>query len=294
MNLSVIKELFFVFILLFVGASAYAQTAEKEKRIAVSMRKIGHQFLLKSGDNTSRVLPIEKQDDSYRISFDTIFEFWPDDLVEIVDRVLSESNLTKNYIIEIENCITKEIVYAYQVLESDDLDLIPCRTRKQAEGCYSVLFTDLSPDVVLTDEQGLSKETNFGLKITLSAFVLFLGFLFIRKTFKADNVEEGIDSKNIFIGSHRFDTVNLELELGETKEQLTSKESDLLLLLHRHLNEIVKREEILKSVWGDEGDYVGRTLDVFISKLRKRFQEDQNIKIVNVRGVGYKLIINTP
>ena len=294
MNLSVIKELLFVLILLLVGATATAQTAEKEKRTAVSMRKIGHQFLLKSGDNTSRVLPVEKQDDSYRISFDTIFEFWPDDLVEIVDRVLSESNLTKNYIIEIENCITKEIVYAYQVLESDDLDLIPCRTRKQAEGCYSVLFTDLSPDVVLTDEQGLSKETNFGLKITLSACVLFLGFLFIRKTFKADNVEEGIDSKNIFIGSHRFDTVNLELELGETKEQLTSKESDLLLLLHRHVNEIVKREEILKSVWGDEGDYVGRTLDVFISKLRKRFQEDQNIKIVNVRGVGYKLIINTP
>lgn len=294
MNLSVIKELGFVLILLLVGATATAQTAEKEKRTAVSMRKIGHQFLLKSGDNTSRVLPVEKQDDSYRISFDTIFEFWPDDLVGIVDRVLSESNLTKNYIIEIENCITKEIVYAYQVLESDDLDLIPCRTRKQAEGCYSVLFTDLSPDVVLTDEQGLSKETNFGLKITLSAFVLFLGFLFIRKTFKADNVEEGIDSKNIFIGSHRFDTVNLELELGETKEQLTSKESDLLLLLHRHVNEIVKREEILKSVWGDEGDYVGRTLDVFISKLRKRFQEDQNIKIVNVRGVGYKLIINTP
>lgn len=294
MNLRVIKELVFVLLLLLLGFLANAQTSEDEKQIEVSMRKIGHQFLLKSGDNTSRVLPIEKQDNSYRISFDTIFEFWPDDLVEIVDRVLSESNLTKNYIIEIENCISKEIVYAYQVLESDDLDLIPCRTRKQAEGCYSVLFTDLSPDVVLTDEQGLSKETNFGLKITLSAFVLFFGFLFIRKTFKADNVEEGIDSKNIFIGSHRFDTVNLELELGETKEQLTSKESDLLLLLHRHVNEIVKREEILKSVWGDEGDYVGRTLDVFISKLRKRFQEDQNIKIVNVRGVGYKLIINTP
>jgi DNA-binding response OmpR family regulator len=156
------------------------------------------------------------------------------------------------------------------------------------------LFTDLSPDEVLTEWQGMKSETYLGLKIILSAFVLFLGFLFLRKTFKADNVEEGIDSKNIFIGSHSFDTVNLELELGETKEQLTSKESDLLLLLHRHVNEIVKREEILKSVWGDEGDYVGRTLDVFISKLRKRFQEDQNIKIVNVRGVGYKLIINTP
>ena len=294
MNLSVIKELSFVLILLFVGASANAQTAEKEKQMEVSMRKIGHQFLLKSGDNTSRVLPIEKQGNTYSISFDTIFEFWPDDLVEIVDRVLSESNLTQSYIIEIENCLTKEIVYAYQVLESDDLDLIPCRTRKQAEGCYSVLFTDLSPDVVLTDEQELKSETYLGLKITLGAMLLFFGFLFLRKLFKVDNVEDCIDSKNIFIGSNRFDTVNLELKLGETKEQLTSKESDLLLLLHRHVNEIVKREEILKSVWGDEGDYVGRTLDVFISKLRKRFQEDQNIKIVNVRGVGYKLIINTP
>jgi len=56
------------------------------------------------------------------------------------------------------------------------------------------------------------------------------------------------------------------------------------------VNTTVEREVILNIVWGDEGDYVGRTLDVFISKLRKKLEVDSSIKIVNIRGVGYKLV----
>jgi DNA-binding response OmpR family regulator len=57
------------------------------------------------------------------------------------------------------------------------------------------------------------------------------------------------------------------------------------------VNSTVEREHILKTIWGDEGSYIGRTLDVFISKLRKRLEADTKVKIVNVRGVGYKLIL---
>jgi DNA-binding response OmpR family regulator len=64
------------------------------------------------------------------------------------------------------------------------------------------------------------------------------------------------------------------------------------LLLHSSANSTLERECILRAVWGDEGDYVGRTLDVFISKLRKKLDADSSLKIVNVRGVGYKLILN--
>ena len=62
-------------------------------------------------------------------------------------------------------------------------------------------------------------------------------------------------------------------------------------MLYEKLNETVEKEVILKEVWGDEGDYVGRTLDVFISKLRKKLEADPNVKIVNIRGVGYKLVV---
>lgn len=58
------------------------------------------------------------------------------------------------------------------------------------------------------------------------------------------------------------------------------------------VNATVERDDILKSVWGDDGDYVGRTLDVFISKLRKKLEADSNIKIINIRGIGYKLVLN--
>jgi DNA-binding response OmpR family regulator len=80
--------------------------------------------------------------------------------------------------------------------------------------------------------------------------------------------------------------------IGDQKIELTNKEADLLLLLHKTVNEAVTREVILNMVWGDEGDYVGRTLDVFISKLRKKLATNPSAKIITIRGVGYKLVID--
>lgn len=65
----------------------------------------------------------------------------------------------------------------------------------------------------------------------------------------------------------------------------------MLGLLYTNINRNVTREDILQIVWGDEGDYLGRTLDVFISKLRKKLETDPNIKIVNIRGVGYRMVL---
>jgi DNA-binding response OmpR family regulator len=95
----------------------------------------------------------------------------------------------------------------------------------------------------------------------------------------------------ISLGVYLFNRITGELKLNEQKTQLTGKESDLLQLLFENLNTTVERDVILSEVWGDEGDYVGRTLDVFISKLRKKLEEDNSVKIANVRGVGYKLVI---
>jgi DNA-binding response OmpR family regulator len=74
--------------------------------------------------------------------------------------------------------------------------------------------------------------------------------------------------------------------------ELSSKESELLLLLFSHKNKTLEREFLLHVIWGDEGDYVGRTLDVFISKLRKKLEADPSLKIVNIRGVGYRFVVS--
>ncbi|MGI9158354.1 MAG: winged helix-turn-helix domain-containing protein, partial [Saprospiraceae bacterium] len=75
---------------------------------------------------------------------------------------------------------------------------------------------------------------------------------------------------------------------GDQSETLTQKEADLLKLLGEHRNEVVKRSFILETIWGKDDYFLGRSLDVFISRLRKYLKDDPRIKIENIHGVGFK------
>ena len=101
-------------------------------------------------------------------------------------------------------------------------------------------------------------------------------------------------SEEVFeLGSFRFDPRNLTLLHPQGEKVLTQKEAEVLELLWRNKTRILKREEILKKVWGDDDYFLGRSLDVFISKLRKYLKEDPSLEIVNYHGVGFRLEQNT-
>jgi len=91
------------------------------------------------------------------------------------------------------------------------------------------------------------------------------------------------------IGDYVFDTVNYSLKHSDFEKTLTKKEAKILILLCKHLNNVTARELILNGVWGQNDYFVGRSLDVFITKLRKYLKEDENIQLVNVHGIGFKL-----
>lgn len=91
------------------------------------------------------------------------------------------------------------------------------------------------------------------------------------------------------IGRYSFDTKNLKLTCDDCDTELTQREGDLLKLLLQHKNNVVSREKILIELWGDDDYFKGRSLDVFITRLRKCLQQDQQIRIVNVHGVGFRL-----
>lgn len=95
----------------------------------------------------------------------------------------------------------------------------------------------------------------------------------------------------IEIGSYNFDTKTLLLTHENKTQRVTEKESLLLQFLYKHKNQLVKREEILKAVWGNDDFFSGRSMDVFISRLRKYFTEDSSIKIESIRGVGLEFKI---
>ncbi|MFT4575219.1 MAG: two-component system response regulator TrcR [Polaribacter sp.] len=99
-----------------------------------------------------------------------------------------------------------------------------------------------------------------------------------------------IQSSSIKIGDYVFNHTKQTLEHKENTVALTHRESELLFLLTQNKNEISDRSFILKKLWGIDDFFNARSMDVFITKLRKKLKNDENIQIVNVRGYGYKLI----
>ena len=93
------------------------------------------------------------------------------------------------------------------------------------------------------------------------------------------------------IGRFVFDTQKQVLTLDGRQTKLTTKESELLSLLCAHANEILQRDFALKSIWFDDNYFNARSMDVYITKLRKHLKDDENVEIINIHGKGYKLII---
>ncbi|WP_430613847.1 response regulator transcription factor [Flavobacterium sp. JP2137] len=97
------------------------------------------------------------------------------------------------------------------------------------------------------------------------------------------------ESQIIDIGSYSFDYSNLSLIHPKKRQRLTQREADLLQLLLQHNRNLLKREVILKAIWHSDDYFSGRSLDVFVSRLRKYFEYDQNIRLLSVRGIGYEI-----
>ena len=94
------------------------------------------------------------------------------------------------------------------------------------------------------------------------------------------------EKEKIQIGNYSFDSHRMCLEIDNKTQQLTEKEALLIQFFYEHKNQIIKRETILKAIWKTDDFFSGRSMDVFISKLRKYFQEDSRISIESIRFVG--------
>lgn len=94
------------------------------------------------------------------------------------------------------------------------------------------------------------------------------------------------------IGRYVFNPTNYQLQLEDAIQRLTEKEAQLISYLFKNKNQLVKRDDLLNHVWGSDDFFSGRSMDVFISRLRKYFKEDQAISIESARGVGLTFKIN--
>ncbi len=95
----------------------------------------------------------------------------------------------------------------------------------------------------------------------------------------------------INIGEYEFDIANFELRFNSNVQKITEKETELLYYLYSNKNQLIRRNDILQAIWYKTDFFSGRSMDVFIARLRKRFQGDSNIKIETVRGIGLEFNI---
>lgn len=102
--------------------------------------------------------------------------------------------------------------------------------------------------------------------------------------------EPGDELQNFEIGKYTYDYNRQTLHLGEEEIKLTTKENELLYLLCKNRNGVLERKFALKAIWGDDNYFNGRSMDVYIAKLRRHLKEDESIEIMNVHGRGFKLL----
>ncbi len=261
-----------------------------EKKLKVALRAVGHELLLCQGDKSSVVLPIIQDSNVFRVSLSNHIAFNPDDLITITNQVLTEYGIHKNYLVEVIHCDSKDITHSFigSTLYSD-LEA-PCIDRRIDLGCYEILWSDITDQS--NNNKSLNNENEYRYAI-IGLLMICLGcilFIFSRLKRKIELKQSPINI--LQLADATIDEKSMTISSGKNMIKLSHKEYELFILLFNNENKIVSRKEILMKVWDDEGDYVGRTLDVFISRLRKKLQSISAIQIDNVRGVGYKMVVN--
>ena len=276
-------------ILLFISiiCVAFSMTGNDDfdfARREVLLRRIGHEILLQSGDSTSRVLPVKKiAGNEYQISFENAFTFQPESLVNTTQRLLAKDPLASDYVVNVLNCANASVAYGYAISKNKKDDIVACIGRRQPIACYMINIK-FKPTGIITAKNGY-------LLGSLS-FLAFVGFIFLRSVKPRKALPDSQHTGMFTLGSMSFDAETRKLMINGKTIDLTRTETRVLRIFALSPNEAIERSRLQKEIWEDEGVIVGRSLDMFISKLRKKLEFDPNIKIVVIRGKGYKLEIS--
>jgi Transcriptional regulatory protein, C terminal len=276
-------------ILLFISiiCVAFSMTGNDDfdfARREILLRRIGHEILLQSGDSVSRVLPVKTiAKNEYQISFENAFTFQPESLVNTTQRLLAKDPLATDYVVNVLNCANASVAYGYAISKNKKDDIVACIGRRQPIACY-IIKIKFKPTGIITAKNGYLLGS-----LTVLAFV---GFIFLRSVKPRKVLPDSQHTAIFTLGSMSFDAETRKLMINGKTIDLTRTETRVLRIFALSPNQAIERSRLQKEIWEDEGVIVGRSLDMFISKLRKKLEFDANIKIVVIRGKGYKLEIS--
>lgn len=248
----------------------------------IMLRKIGHDLLLQSGDSLSRVLPVKKlANNEYQITFENEFTFKTDSLVAIIKRSLAKNKLNHDYIVNVINCEKKEVIFGYAILGNKKDDIIACLGREQPTNCYYINIKFQSTGISTSQK---------GYLLGSLPWLAFIGLLITKSV--NTRKQQPATTTTIKLGNTIYSIIDRRIIINGNRIGLTLKENKLLSIFAKSPNIVIERSRLQKEIWEDEGVIVGRSLDVFVSRLRKKLEDDTSIQLINIHNKGYKLAVN--
>lgn len=251
--------------------------------VNLALRRTAHQLLRENGDTLSTIPPVEEiTSDIFQIRINGLFDY--DQLPGLLQQSLELHGVNKVYNVAIVSCDDGKIHLGYHYLDLASEGGIACQGRQREAGCY-LLKVSFPP--------GAAASAGKWWSIGLGCFVL-IGLVVWRRRWATtvlplEAAAEIEATPAVKFGNSTLDLSNLLLHTGHTICNLTYREAKLLNLFASHQNQVLERDFILKSVWEDEGIVVSRSIDVFVSRLRKLLRDDASIRIAAVHGVGYRM-----
>lgn len=281
-------------ILLLMSGSNPLQSSEIEKngyfqeRANLALRHIAHQMLSINGDSTTPIPPVRTLDGlQFIVRFNGELRY--DTLRAVVDETLSAAGLPLRYDLALYDCLNESLVLGFMAPPQNGEVGYPCQDRGAGTECVdlAIRFPGQNNQFIA----GVGWLGGIGIAIGLLS-------LFIRRrpekepSLSVQHPEEKDQDDHLLrLGNSLFNPRDLKITVNREEQSLTYREAKLLEYFCQKPNEILQREDILDAVWGEEGVQVTRSLDVFVSRLRKILRKDPQIQIANVHGIGYRLVL---
>ncbi|MPR34850.1 winged helix-turn-helix domain-containing protein [Salmonirosea aquatica] len=277
---------------------ARSVSAEKEtygtgfaRKANLALRRTAHTLLRQQGDSTSRIAPVQQINDrTFSIRLEQSFAY--DGIPTLLQESLELYKIGTPYDVAVLDCTNGEVQLGYTFYDLKSPEGVACSGRVQDKGCHTLQVTFSAPPAATP--VAASNWWAGALGFLLAGLMGLVWYRVARARVPVEVREaESTQDSDLKLGQTHFFVTDQSLTVAGKRHNLTYREAKLLRLFAMHPNQLLEREFILKSVWEDEGIIVGRSVDVFVSRLRKLLHNDPTLRIASVHGVGYRLEVHS-
>lgn len=253
--------------------------------INLAIRRTIHLLLLESNDSISTIPPVEQLDAiTWKVPLNNAIHY--DNLPAVLQSSFDLYHIQIKYNVELIKCSDNLIAVGYSYYDVQQNQSPPCAGRNLVPDCYQF-------KLILLPESNyfLKYSTMFLLLSLLLSFIIIYRWPGFLKRKSIESRSENFQTDVILFGNSSLNVMSQRFTCQYFEHQLTYRETKLLQFLAQNRNQVLERNTILERVWSDEGIIVSRSLDMFVSRLRKILKNDPSIQISSIHGIGYKLEI---